>query len=141
MPNGTQPASRAPGDYRGAGVGLPPSGPGSVAPTSRRIAALVVDCALSALVAAFFTRPEAPRLWSAVVLFVAYTFFTGFFGQTPGMRLLGIGCVRVADGRPLGVPRAALRALLLQLVFPAAIMNSDGRGWHDRAAGSVVVRG
>jgi uncharacterized RDD family membrane protein YckC len=123
------------------GLALAKSGPGSPAGFGRRFAALVIDCTLSALVAMLFTRPEPPKLWSAVVLFVAYTFFVGLFAQTPGMRLLGIGCVRVTDGTPIGLPRAALRALLLQLVFPAAVMDRHGRGWHDRAAGSVMVRG
>ncbi len=120
---------------------LPESGPGSAAGFGRRLAALAIDCVLAALVAALFTRPEPPKLVSALVFFVAHAFFVGFFGQTLGMRLLGIGCVRVADGRPIGIPRAALRAILLQLVLPAAVADSDGRGWHDRAAGSVMVRG
>jgi uncharacterized RDD family membrane protein YckC len=122
-------------------LGLPESGPGSAAGFGRRLAALAVDGVLAALVAAVFTRPEPPGLWSSVVLVLSYTFFTGVYGQTPGMRLLGIGVVRVANGRPLGLPRAALRALLLQLLLPAVVMDADGRGWHDRAVGSVVVRG
>jgi uncharacterized RDD family membrane protein YckC len=115
---------------------------GAIAPVSfgRRLAAFVVDCVLAVLVAAAFTYPEAPRVWSSVVLFGSYTFFTGLFGQTPGMRLLGIGCVRMSDGRPVGIPRAALRAVLLQLLLPPLMMDADGRGWHDRASGSVVVR-
>ncbi len=116
------------------------TGPGSVASFGRRLVALAVDAVLSVLVASLFTRPDAPRLWSAIVLVGVYTFFVGFFGQTPGMRLLGIACVRVADGCRLGLGRAALRALLLQALVPAVIVDRDGRGWHDRAAGSVVVR-
>ena len=106
----------------------------------RRLAALIVDCVLAVLVAGAFTYPAAPRIWSAVVLFVSYTFFTGLFSQTIGMRLLRIGVVRVDGGGPIGIPRAALRALLLQLFVPAVILDKDGRGWHDRAAGSIVVR-
>jgi uncharacterized RDD family membrane protein YckC len=106
----------------------------------RRLAALLIDCVLAALVAGVFTYPAAPRIWSAVVLFVSYTFFTGLFSQTIGMRLLRIGVVRVDGGGPIGIPRAALRALLLQLFVPAVILDKDGRGWHDRAAGSIVVR-
>jgi uncharacterized RDD family membrane protein YckC len=137
----TSASGEASEDYRGAALGLPPAGPGSVASFGRRAAALAIDCVLSTLVALLFTRPEPPRLWSAGVLFIAYTFFIGFFGQTPGMRLMGIGCVRLSDGAPLGVPRAALRALLLQLLVPALVIDRNGRGWHDRAAGSIVLRG
>lgn len=120
---------------------LPDSGPGSPAGFGRRLAALAIDCVLAALVATLFTRPDPPGLASAAVFFLAHTFFVGLFGQTPGMRLLGIGCARFGGGGPVGIPRAALRALLLQLVLPAVVMDRDGRGWHDRAAGSVMVRG
>jgi uncharacterized RDD family membrane protein YckC len=60
---------------------------------------------------------------------------TGSFGQ----RLLGLRVVRVDGGR-LGLPRIVLRTLLLCLVIPAVIWDSHGRGLHDRAAGSIVVR-
>jgi uncharacterized RDD family membrane protein YckC len=106
----------------------------------RRTAALAVDGLLAVLVAFAFTYPRAPQAWSSVALFLSYAFFTGFAAQTPGMRLLGIACVRYGSGGPLGVPRAVLRVLLLQLVLPALIMDGEGRGWHDRAAGSVIVR-
>jgi len=124
-----------------AGRGLPAAGSGAAAGFGRRLAALVVDGVLCVLVAALFTRPAAPRLWSALVLFVEYTFFVGLFAQTPGMRLLRIACVRIGTGGPIGIPRAALRATLLQLFVPAVMLDRDGRGWHDKAAGSVVVRG
>ncbi|MCW2502711.1 MAG: hypothetical protein JWO79_995 [Actinomycetia bacterium] len=111
----------------------------SAASFGRRLAALVIDCVLATLVAVAFTYPVAPRLWSGVVLFVSYTFFTGLFAQTIGMRLLRIGVVRVTDGRPIGLLRAAARTVLLQLVVPAAILDREGRGWHDRLTGSIVV--
>ena len=34
----------------------------------------------------------------------------------------------------------ALRTALLLLLVPALITDRDGRGLHDRAAGTVVVR-
>jgi len=39
----------------------------------------------------------------------------------------------------IGVPRAALRGLLLVLVVPALIMDGDRRGLHDKAAGTVMI--
>ena len=44
------------------------------------------------------------------------------------------------DGAPIGLPRAALRTLLLCLLIPALIWDRAGRGLHDKAAGTVVVR-
>jgi uncharacterized RDD family membrane protein YckC len=68
-----------------------------------------------------------------------YGFFIGLFGMTPGMRVAGLRCVSDRDGRPIGIPRAVLRGLLLAVVVPALIMDERHRGLHDRAAGSVVV--
>jgi uncharacterized RDD family membrane protein YckC len=106
----------------------------------RRFAALVIDSVLATLVAGIFTHPVAPRLWSAVVLFISYSFFTGLFAQTIGMWVFRIGVVAVTDGRPIGLPRAAVRTILLQLVVPAVLLDRHGRGWHDRLTGSIVVR-
>jgi uncharacterized RDD family membrane protein YckC len=115
--------------------------PGTPASFGRRFVALLVDWALSLLVARLVSQESVPPgLLVSAVFFFEYTFFTGFFGQTPGMRLLRLACVRVEDGRPLGIPRAAVRAFLLNLVVPAVVFDKDGRGLHDRAARSVVIR-
>ncbi|MGI5214062.1 RDD family protein [Plantactinospora sp. CA-290183] len=106
---------------------------------ARRFGALVVDWALSILVASFFGDPVRDG-WSPVVTLIAeYGFFVGLFGQTPGMRLARIRCVSFTDGGRIGVIRALLRGALLGLVVPALIMDRHRRGWHDRAVGSVVV--
>jgi uncharacterized RDD family membrane protein YckC len=77
--------------------------------------------------------------WAPFVLIVEYAFFIGLFGQTPGMRLTKIACVSVVDGRPIGIPRAFLRGVLLAVLVPALILDRQRRGWHDRAAGSIVI--
>ena len=38
------------------------------------------------------------------------------------------------------MPRALLRTALIALVMPALVRDEDGRGWHDRATRTVVVR-
>lgn len=101
---------------------------------------MAVDCALAAGVAALFTRPEAPGLLSALVFFLSYTFFTGLFGQTPGMWLWRLRCVRYPSQGRLGLGRAILRTLALQLVVPALFLDRAGRGLHDRWTDSIVLR-
>jgi uncharacterized RDD family membrane protein YckC len=129
--------TRPPGGHRGARLGLPEDGPGSVATFGRRAAAYVLDAVIAALVAGAFVQP--PELWSFVPLAVAYVLLVPLVGQTPGMRLLKLRLVTVAGG-PLSLPRAVLRFVLLSLLLPAVISDPDGRGLHDKAAGSVVVR-
>jgi uncharacterized RDD family membrane protein YckC len=107
----------------------------------RRVGAVAVDWVLSLLVASLLPNSLAPLVVAApAVFFLQYTVFTGLFGQTTGMRLAGIGVVRIEDGRPLGLVRAAVRAFLLCLFLPAVVYGDDRRGLHDKAARSVVVR-
>lgn len=105
----------------------------------RRALAFMVDSLGSALVAGAFTAPDLPRNWSLLVFCSVYVFFGAFFGQTPGMRLLGISVVRLDTGGPLGVWRALVRTALLVALVPALITNRDRRGLHDLATGAVVV--
>jgi uncharacterized RDD family membrane protein YckC len=108
-----------------------------IAGLQRRFGALLVDWLLCLLVAGLLDR--FPNNWAPVVLIVEYAFFLGLFGQTPGMRLTRIACVSIVDGRPVGIPRAFLRGVLLALFVPALIMDRQRRGWHDRAAGTIVI--
>ena len=119
----------------GLSAGLEP------ATLGRKAGAFLVDGILSALVAALFTGPHhPPGNWSLVVFALMYPVFIGFFGESPGMRLLGLRCQGVADGRPIGLGRAALRTVLLVLLVPALLTGPDGRPWHDRIVGSIVLR-
>jgi uncharacterized RDD family membrane protein YckC len=131
---------RAEGEWRGKRLGLPERGPGSVATFGRRMIAFVVDTVASALIAGLFTAPDAPGPWSFVPLAVLYVVVVRFTGQTLGMRLLGLRLIRVGSPSPLTVPRAAARLVLLCLLIPALVSDRDGRGLHDKAAGSAVVR-
>jgi uncharacterized RDD family membrane protein YckC len=109
-----------------------------IAGLDRRFAALLVDWLLCLLAAGWF-GPLNGSPWPWVVLVGEYTVFIGAFGQTPGMWLTRVRCVRFGGGGRLGVPRAALRAVLLGLVIPALLMDANRRGLHDRLAGSVMV--
>ncbi len=104
----------------------------------RRFGALMVDWILCVLIGGLFDNPRLNPIPPMVVFICAYGFFLGFIGQTPGMWLTRIRCVSVADGRPIGVPRALLRGLLVYLLIPALIMDRNRRGLQDRAAGSIV---
>ena len=104
----------------------------------RRFGALLIDWILCVMVGSLFGDPRhsfAPL----IVLVVEYAFFIGLFAQTPGMYVTSLRCVAYPSGGRIGVLRAALRALLLCLVIPAVVMDGERRGWHDRAAGSIVV--
>jgi uncharacterized RDD family membrane protein YckC len=126
--------------WRGERLGLPESGPGSVASLGSRAVALVIDIVLSGLVAGLFTAPELPRNWSLLAWFLITVSTVSFFGFTPGMGALGIRAVRMDGSALVGPLRAIPRTVLVGLIIPAVIWNADGRGLHDRAVGTIVLR-
>jgi uncharacterized RDD family membrane protein YckC len=125
---------------RGASLGLPADGPGSLANFGTRVLAFLVDAVLAAVVAGFFTAPALPGNWSLLSLAVVYVVSLVAVGQTPGMLLFGL---RLAHPRPasrLALWRAVVRTGLLFLLVPALVVDADGRGLHDRLTGTAVVR-
>jgi uncharacterized RDD family membrane protein YckC len=125
---------------RGASLGLPADGPGSLAPFGTRVGAFLVDALLAALVAGLFTAPELPANWSLLALAAIYVVALVAFGQTPGMRLLGLRLAHPRPGARLALWRAVVRTALLILLVPALLVNADGRGLHDRLTDTAVVR-
>jgi uncharacterized RDD family membrane protein YckC len=75
-----------------------------------------------------------------LVFFVENVLLLSTLRSTFGMRLVGLRVDRVGTTEPASPLRIALRSLLLCLVIPATIWDRDGRGLHDKAAGTVVVR-
>ncbi|PJI93460.1 hypothetical protein CLV34_2034 [Luteimicrobium subarcticum] len=126
---------------RGARLGLPADGPGSMARIGRRIGALCVDwaCCLVVSVAFFHGNPTATLL----VFLAENVLLVGTAGFTLGHLLLGLRVRRMLPGVPDGPPgplRGLYRALLLCLVIPAIVWDADGRGLHDRISGTAIVR-
>lgn len=128
--------------YRGEQLGLPQEGPGSIARPGRRLGALAVDWGLCLLIAyGLITDGYDPRTanWTLLVFLVLGVLTVGTVGSTPGKRVFGLRVVALGTGtvNPL---RALLRTVLLCLALPALIWDRDGRGLHDRLAGTVEVR-
>jgi uncharacterized RDD family membrane protein YckC len=133
-------------DAPGSGLGLPRSGPGSVASVGARFGAYVVDGILANLLAGvpvLVGLVYSPNVRGVVVLaaFLLEEFIlVSVTGQTVGMRLFGFRVVRVPGGAPARWPWIALRTVLLGLLIPIFLVDRDLRGLHDRAAGTAVVR-
>ena len=107
----------------------------------RRLLAYAIDAVASVLVARAFTNPPSTAYSTAV--FAAFTIekllLTALTGASLGQRLVGIE-VRRLDGRPVGFRAAVVRTFLLLLVIPVVIVDSSGRGLHDRLAGTRLAR-
>lgn len=130
-----------PSRYPGERLGLPVSGPGSVARVGRRIAALFIDYFLAVMVALMFA-PYQSGLHSMLTLLifgVAQVVFIATLGGSLGHCALGLRLVAL-DGSWVGWRRPIIRTLLLIVVIPALVWDSDQRGFHDKVAGTVLVR-
>jgi uncharacterized RDD family membrane protein YckC len=125
---------------RGASLGLPPAGPGSLASFSTRVVAYLADAVIAAVLAALFTVPNPPGYWSLLSFGIVYVLSLVAFGQTPGMRLLGLRLAHPREGERLAPWRAVVRTALLMLLVPALVVDADGRGLHDRLTDTAVVR-
>ena len=128
--------------YPGERLGLPESGPGSLAPMGRRLAALTIDWliayGLAALAQRFGAFPAHVLSTAVLVIWLVLGLLAvRLFSFTPGQLALRLQVVSV-DGRvPVGIGRLALRGLLLAVVIPALFTDFDGRGLHDRLSGSA----
>ena len=128
------------GRARGAALGLPADGPGSLAGFGQRLGAFAIDAVASALVAGLVTAPELPGNWSLLSFVLITVVFLVAAGQTPGMRLLGLRLAHPQPGRRLALWRAVVRTGLLALLVPALVVDADGRGLHDRLTDTAVIR-
>ena len=124
--------------WPGRSLGLPESGVSSVATQGSRFGAFFIDILLAAGAGWAFTAPEPPQNVSLIIWAVMTVLTVGILGFTPGQAIVGI---RVAPLNRTYVGLWAVpRTLLIFLVIPALISNSDGRGLHDRACRTVVIR-
>lgn len=128
--------------WPGERLGLPESGPRSIARPGRRIAALVIDWAVaSALSLAFFaTGPWQTNGFITLALFAGIqVVFLWLLNGGIGHLVLGMRVVPLDPGR-LAWWQPLVRTALVALFVPAVIMDADQRGLHDRAAGTLLVR-
>lgn len=129
-------------------LGLPPAGPGSPARLPRRFAALLIDWFVSLAVSGLLFPEEGvtrgilagERMATLAVFGVSSAILVGLLGHTIGHRLTGMRVIRLRDGRAPGLVAGLVRSALLVLVIPAIVWGRDGRGLHDVAAGTAIVR-
>ena len=132
-------------DYPGERLGLPASGVGSVAGFGRRLAALTIDWFIGYGIAAMFATPDpAVNPWFGWLVlgvwFVLTAVPVAVFGASAGMTVLGLRVLSVGGRAAVGPGMVLLRTALIAVVVPPLVRDVDGRGWHDRAARTVVVR-
>ncbi len=117
---------------------LPPAGWG------RRILALFVDwvtclAVVEGLVAVDVLAGNPNGLGTLALFVLESAFFTALTGGSFGKLATRLRVVRHdGSGRPVSLLRALLRSVLVGLLVPP-LLNFDGRGLHDLAAGTRTV--
>lgn len=143
-------------EYRGADLGLPQSGPGSLAGGWTRVLGLLVDWLIAYGLALIFLPYDDGMIGTLVlgIWFVIGVVSVTVFGFSPGQFVVGTRVARLdlppeqigreAEGKTprtaVGVIRAFFRQLLVCFVVPALINDYNGRAMHDRATGTGIVR-
>ncbi|MFI6869316.1 RDD family protein [Nocardia sp. NPDC050406] len=160
-----EPGNPGPDDYPGKELGLPREGVGSLVSMFRRIVALAVDWFIALGLAAVIFRPNPDKLIAKMdlqpgeqrppnlvviisslstptllVWFLIGVAAVTLFGFTPGQYFLKERVARIDAAAPVGFVRALARQILIVFVVPALFTDADGRGMHDRATGTALVR-
>jgi uncharacterized RDD family membrane protein YckC len=131
------------GAYRGEKLGLPESGPGSLASSWHRSLGLLIDWLMCGGISLLFVQDLQSSSLSTIVLlvwFVVGAVTVTAFGFTPGQFVTGLQVARVDGVARVGLLRALARQLLIVFLVPPLINDTDGRGLHDRATGTALVR-
>lgn len=135
--------SRFPGER----LGLPEKGTRSIGRIGRRIGAISIDWALAVVVAMLIMGKDYLDLTSGpggqFAILGAFVILqivaTPVIGGSLGHRLCGLHVVTLR-GKHAGVWRPIVRTLLLAIVLPAIVWDSDQRGFHDKIAGTMLLR-
>ena len=99
--------------------------------------AIVLDWLPCSVAAQLLTKNPA---LSALVLFATVTVLSVWIaGRTAGQAVAGLR-VALMDGARPGLVSAVIRTILICLVIPPVVYNTDNRGLHDRAANTIVLR-
>lgn len=114
-----------------------------------RFVAWAIDDVLLLAVGAIFGRGidgTAGAVFGALIAAAYYIAFWATTGQTLGHKLLGLRVVRT-DGGPVGVGAAIARYLgyilsfaVLCIGFIWIAFDKDQQGWHDKIAGTYVIK-
>jgi uncharacterized RDD family membrane protein YckC len=122
------------------GTSTPASSP-VIAGMGRRFVAITLDWLMSwAFGSLIFEQSQGRSLWIPAVFFFEIVILTWLTGASAGQRLMGLSVRSHPDVRPLSLGKILLRTVLILLVIPAVVFDSDGRGLHDRIASSAVYR-
>ncbi len=120
-----------------------------LADVGTRFIALFIDGIILGIITGVLTRGglAVGGFASFIVGVIYYWYFlTQNNGQTPGKRIMGIRVIKV-NGEPLQAADVIVRyigyyinSIVFMLGWIWAFFDKDNQGWHDKLAGTYVVK-
>lgn len=132
-----------PSRWPGERLGLPEHGELSVGRIGRRFLAIAIDWGIALLLTLPFSQGINPSMESWITLLIFFAMqvvFIPTIGGSIGHRIVKLRVIKLGGGW-VGLWRPIVRTLLILLVIPVLVWDSDQRGFHDKIAGTALVRG
>lgn len=112
--------------------------------TGKRILALIIDWASAILVVQVI--PNAPEygtqrnsLLTLIIFALEVMLFTWLMGASFGQRIVGLRVKDFINDSNPSLLQSIFRTLLIVLIIPPLLADSDGRGLHDRLAKTKIT--
>jgi uncharacterized RDD family membrane protein YckC len=115
-----------------------------------RFGAWIIDFIIISVISVVLQMVLDPSIAGPVGGLIGLVYVIGFWvssGATPGKRALGLRVVST-DGSPITIGKAIMRyigyivsGLVLCLGYIWVLFDANKQGWHDKIAGTYVVRG
>lgn len=122
---------------------------GELADLGTRFIALIIDGFILGLITGLLfagARNAGGFVGFVVGVIYQWYFLTQQNGQTPGKRIMGIRVIKVS-GAPLQAADVIVRyigyyvnSIVFMLGWIWALFDKDKQGWHDKLAGTVVIK-
>ena len=110
----------------------------------RRLGALSVDWAVATFTVALIYPLQSSSLGPSLARLIAFVLEVGLLtslgGASIGKRVFGIRVVTWPDYFYVKPGAAFLRTILIALVIPALLIDSEGRGYHEKFSKTTVLR-
>jgi uncharacterized RDD family membrane protein YckC len=112
--------------------------------TAKRILALIIDWASAILVVQVI--PNAPEygtqrnsLLTLIIFGLEVMLFTWLMGSSFGQRIVGLRVKDFTNDSNPSFFQSVVRTLLILVIIPPLLADSDGRGLHDRLAKTKIT--
>jgi uncharacterized RDD family membrane protein YckC len=112
--------------------------------TGKRILALIIDWVSAILVVQVI--PNAPEygtqrnsLLTLIIFALEVILFTWLMGASFGQRIVGLRVKDFINDSNPSLLQSIFRTLLIVLIIPPLLADSDGRGLHDRLVKTKIT--